>query len=351
MSQKARVLLAAVFVIVLIAAPVVYFRADNGVFSFTAFAMGSYVDQTLYGRKGEDAGPAVEQALFDLESRISWRKEQSAIYQLNHADGSPVPLDASTRSILETALAVSEESGGAFDPTIAPISWLWNFDSDPRLPSGEEIEGALPLVDYTRLSLGDDGATLPSGMAIDLGAAGKGAACDTAVEIYKQYGVKSAVIAVGGSIGLYGEKVDGLWRVSVRDPWGEDSMGVLELGEGFVSTSGSYEKTFEQDGTAYHHLLNPKTGYPAHSGLVSVTVYSAGGALSDCLSTACFVLGYEKSLPLLEHFDAEALFIDEQGHVTATPGLEGFYWDREGSPAHVLHAGLFNRAGLWYNRW
>src|SRR5699024_9207852 len=125
---------------------------------------------------------------------------------------------------------------------------------------------------------------------------GKGAACDAAVQMYQESGAEAGIVAVGGSIGLYGEKPDGsLWRLGVRDPnSGDDraeAMGLLDLASGFVSTSGSYEKTFTENGKTYHHLLDPKTGYPAESGLVSVTVVAKSGALSDALATAVFVLG------------------------------------------------------------
>lgn len=324
MTKKKTALPAAVLLAILLtAALAAYFRADNGLTTSASFAMGSYIDQTLYGRQGEAAGAAASQAIAQLENRISWRREHSDIYDLNASAGSgPVPLGDEARLVLETALSVSQASAGAFDPTIAPLSRLWDFDTDPRLPAPSEIEAALPLVGYQNLTLSAGGAELLPGMAVDLGAAGKGAACDAAVEVYRQYGIKGAVIAAGGSVGLYGRKPDGTpWKVSVRDPWGAGSIGVLALEEGFLSTSGSYEKTFEQDGVSYHHLLDPQTGYPAQSGLVSVTVCSRTGALSDCLATACFVLGYEESLPLLEAFGAEAVFIDESRRITCTPGL------------------------------
>ena len=321
--MKRKVFLSAALVLLLLAAALlVHFRAQNGLVSDTFFAMGSYVDQTLYGGGREDAAREAAIAIRDLESRISWRYERNAIDLLNKGFSRPVLIDGETRSILETALAVSEKSGGAFDPTILPLSSLWNFDGSPRLPEASDIEEALSLVDYSQLTVSGSGVSLPYGMSIDLGAAGKGAACDCAFEVYKKYGVKAAVIAVGGSVGLLGEKPGGgPWRVSVRDPWGDGSIGVLSLPEGFVSTSGSYEKTFTQDGKTYHHILDPKTGYPAQSGLASVTVVSGGGALSDCLSTACFVLGYEESLPLLEAFSAQGVFIFENKEVLCTPGL------------------------------
>lgn len=323
MSKKKWAALAAVLLIVISAAALLYRQKASQPYTSSAFAMGSYVQQTVYGGDKEDAAARASAAVWELENHISWRREYSYIALLNsaHGDG-PVPIGDDARRVLETALSVSEKSGGAFDPTIAPLSWLWDFDNDPHLPDAAEIEKARALVDYKKLSLSDAGASLPAGMAVDLGAAGKGAACDTAVEAYRESGVKGAVIAVGGSVGLYGKKPDGSpWQVSVRDPWGEGSIGVLALEGGFVSTSGSYEKAFEEDGVTYHHLLDPKTGCPAQSGLLSVTVCSEGGALSDCLATACFILGYEDSLPLLESFSAEAVFIDENRQITCTPGV------------------------------
>ncbi|MCI8395337.1 MAG: FAD:protein FMN transferase [Acutalibacter sp.] len=293
-------------------------------YTLSTFAMGSYIQQTVYGKGGEEAAAQAAQEIGALENRISWRREHSDIALLNASAGNgPVSLDPATESLLETALEVGEKSGGAFDVTIAPVSRLWDFDENPHLPEKEELAAARALVDYRQLALTPQGVSLSEGMAVDLGAAGKGAACDKALAVYQEAGLAGGVAAAGGSVGLYGKKPGGsLWQISVRDPWGGGSVGVLELEEGFVSTSGSYEKTFQQDGITYHHLIDPKTGYPAESGLVSVTVCSGSGALSDCLSTACFVLGEEKSLPLLESFSAQALFIHEDGSITCTPGLE-----------------------------
>ncbi len=309
-------------------------RPQEEPFSLSTFAMGSYVQQTVYGPGGGEAARQAAEAVAQLENQISWRREGGAVWQLNESAGAgAVGLDGQVRQVLETALAVCGASGGAFDVTIAPVSRLWDFDNAPHLPGDAELQGALALVGYQGLSVTSEGAALAQpGMAVDLGAAGKGAACDAAISCYQLAGVESAVVAAGGSVGLYGEKPGGgLWRVRVRDPDGQGSLGVLQLGPGFVSTSGSYEKYFEEGGAVYHHLLDPRTGYPAESGLVSVTVVSGNGALSDCLSTACFVLGYEKSLPLLEQFGAQALFVDESRAISLTPGLEGAFALEQGA--------------------
>ncbi|WP_322176769.1 FAD:protein FMN transferase [Acutalibacter caecimuris] len=342
-KRKARLLLAGLFLLLLmLALALLWVRQHNTPRKLETFAMGAYVQQTVWGPGN---GPATEEAaaaVAALENSISWRREGD-IAGLNAQAGlQPTTLSPETYDLLETALSLCEKSGGAFDVTIGPVSRLWEFDSNPHLPQEEALSAALALVDYNKLLLGEDAgmAFLPvdkalfdgrippyaaalagEGMAVDLGAIGKGAACDTAIAVYQDTGVKAAVITVGGSVGLWGQKPDGKpFRVSVRNPEGGGSLGVLELSGGFVSTSGSYEKFFEQDGQTYCHLLDPRTGYPAQSGLVSVTVWADSGALSDGLATACFVLGLQDSLPLLEAYGAQAVFVDEAGTVTVTPG-------------------------------
>lgn len=323
----------------------------------TAFAMGSYVQQTVWGKEPEKAAAETVRRTEELEREISWRQEGDIAHINSQAGGEPVTLDEETGTgdLLAEMLELCERSGGALDVTLGPVTRLWDFDNEPKLPDEEELEKAMELVGYSGVSMdseeymyavpNEDGSHTDSlgvryyvslakpGMAIDLGAVGKGAACDNAVSRYIcADGVSGAVIAVGGSVGLYGKKSGGEdWQIGVRDPAGAGSMGVLNLPGGFVSTSGSYEKFFEQDGKTYCHLLDPRTGYPAESGLVSVTVwcppemgaeYQYPGALSDGLATACFVLGIEDSLELLDSYGAQAIFIDEDGAVTVTDGLK-----------------------------
>lgn len=333
----------------------------------TTFAMGSAVRQTVYGEGAATACAAVSQAARELENAISWRVEGSDIARLNAGAGGAVDLShLETSGLLALAGKVSAASGGAFDVTIGPVSRLWDFDGDPHVPDPEELAAALALVDYRKLS-GAAGETpdgparylLPSpGMAVDLGAMGKGAACDAALRRYRQdSSVEAAVIAVGGSVAVYGQKPDGKpWRIAVRDPRSDGTLGEIEMNSGYVSTSGSYEKTFTEDGRTYHHILDPHTGYPAESGLVSVTVWTPSveewtrpdadspdegtpayyGAAADALSTACFVLGLEDSLPLLEEFGAQGLFVTEDGGVYPTEGLRESFTLEEGGGYTLL---------------
>jgi len=310
-------------ILALAAGIAVFCLAGDSGYTVTTFSMGSYVRQTVYGGNREEGARAAANAVTELENLISWRVENSDVDRLNSGGKDGLELDPRTWRVLRVCRSVSRNSHGAFDPTIGPVSRLWDFDGVPRLPAEDELDAALEKVDYHALSLPVEyEAVLAEGRSLDLGAVGKGAACDAVLESWKQNGVSRGVVAVGGSVGVYGKKPFGkAWAIAVRDPAGEGSLGRLAVREGFVSTSGSYEKCFTEDGKTYHHLLDPSTGYPAESGLVSVTVKSEGGALSDALSTACFVLGPEKSLPLLERFNAEAIFITAENRVYATEGL------------------------------
>ena len=308
------IFVAVLFLVIVVLALFPLLDREEERYEVTTYAMGSYVQQTVYGENREDAAVKAADAVEALEQKISWRVENSDIQKLNNNAGKDwVTLSDETLNILTQAQSVSEKSGGAFDVTIAPISRLWDFDDElNEVPDSDLITSLLPYVNHSLLRIDETEQTASLknlGMAVDLGSVGKGAACDAAVRAYEEAGAKAAIIAVGGSVGVYGEKSSGKpWSVAVRDPNGDGSLGSVTLAEGFVSTSGSYEKYFEQDGVLYHHLLDPKTGYPAESGLVSVTVVAKSGVLSDALSTACFVLGREDGMKLLEEFDAEGIF-------------------------------------------
>ncbi|MGX8702229.1 FAD:protein FMN transferase [Caproiciproducens sp.] len=304
-------------------------RADS--YECTNFAMGTYVQQTVYGKNAKTAAAAAAKKIGELENLISWRIAGSDIDRLNQASGSSwVKLDARTVALLQKSLTVAQKSGGAFDPTILPITSLWDFGGEnQRVPSEAEIDTYLKYVDYHYLRVNPKDSTASLKLhytAVELGAIGKGAACDEAVAAYRQAGADCGIVAVGGSVGVFGTKQDkSPWRVAVRDPLSSEtqsaSMGTIDLASGFVSTSGTYEKNFTENGVAYHHLLNPKTGCPENNGLLSVTVVCDDGALSDALSTACFVLGKEKATALLKEYNAGGIFINSDHQVFVTDNL------------------------------
>lgn len=320
-------------------------------------AMGTIVTQTLYVQQGgggdygneeaEDAeSSSVMGLLADLERQeLSWRMEGSEVAKINAlaSAGGELPrqgdvqvaLSPSMRETLERIWRISADSGGALDVTLGRLSRLWNMDGlaaegeGISIPSTDQIRSALEERGYERVRFAGDGMILPAGMQLDLGAVGKGIACDrVSAYLHSQPQITGAVVTVGGSVVTYGEKPDGSpWKVAVIHPREEGNyLGVLSLtGEQYVSTSGDYERYVMVDGVRYHHILDPATGYPARSGLCSVTVLCDGGLLADALSTACFVLGPERGMALAENYGAEALFVREDGELQMTEGMKEIF--------------------------
>ncbi len=290
------------------------------------FAMDTVMTLRLYGGGGEQLLDAVEGQVRELEGLLSVTGPDSEIYALNH--GGAAELSSETEELLARALELCARTGGALDISIYPVLRAWGFTTgEYAVPSGDELAALLPLVDYTKVELDGSAACLPNGMEIDLGSVAKGYAGDTLAADLKQNGVTSALLDLGGSIQTVGAKPDGSpWRVAVRDPEGEGSVGVVSVTDRAVVTSGGYERYFEQDGARYWHILDPGTGKPARNGLASVTVVGESGLVCDALSTALFVMGLDGALDhWRQHQDFEAIFVSEDGSVTVTAGLEGSF--------------------------
>ena len=318
------------------------------------FAMGTSMQVTIYGNKDKSFKPDdIVDKIKELDEKlISRRSEDSELYKLNqeYKVGEPYYISYGLMKPLMDSAVLSVDSFGALDLTIRPLANLWNIEEATSenftVPTDKQIKEALKYVDYKAVDevmYEHDNYVVfdKEGMMLDLGATGKGYALDVAYEMLTEHNISGAMVSVGGSILIYGtkdsyKKEDNTWKVGIRDPKGsqEDLIGYLEYPceEGFsryISTSGSYEKYIEKDGVRYHHIYDSKTGYPASSGLASVTVVCDNGLKSDGLSTACFVLGYEKSKELLRHYNAEAVFIDEDNNVTVTDGLKDIYKDNK----------------------
>lgn len=303
-------------------------------------AMGTVIRQKIYG--GDKEVLEENQRLLEEMERdlLSWRLETSEIYRINETAGSPEGVVVSERlsPILSECLALSEKSEGAFDITIGGVTRLWNLDvwaaSENQdafeVPEEAAIRAALENCGSGKLHWEEEKSLLylPEKMSLDLGAVGKGIALDGLLEkLQANKKVGGAVISVGGSVLVYGEKPDGSsFRIGIVNPFQpSEYLGTLELKGGWcVSTSGDYERYVEKDGKRYHHIINPDTGYPAESGLCSVTVLSGSGFLSDALSTACFVLGSEKGKVLAESYGAEAVFVEKDGRISMTAGMDKY---------------------------
>ena len=300
--------------------------------SITDTAMGTDCSVRVYGFDG--TAKDIMDMLSDIENKyLSWRIEGSDIANINEnaSESEPVMPSKWTYSYLENVLDLARKSSGAFDPTLGRLSQLWNLESDnPYIPSKSELTELLLETGWEKINLGDGEVFLKDGVQIDLGAVGKGIGCDEARKMLEEADANAAVVSVGGSILTYGKKPDGKpWKIGIANPRNEDGesyLGSLTInGTCSISTSGDYEKYVIEDGVRYHHILDPKTGFPADSGLISVTIVCDEGWLSDGLSTACFVLGYEGSLPLLETYQAEAVFVTEDKEVIVTDGLKDMF--------------------------
>ena len=289
----------------------------------TSVAMGTVVTVKLFGFGAKNDLDKIETEINGLENSVlSWRKEGSDVYRINKGSGTQVSVSPDTVKIIGQCIDISDDCGGVFDITIGNVTKLWDFGgNNQRLPSDDEIKTALGSVGYKKVSISGNAVQIKKGQSLDLGAVGKGFVCDKIKELLDKGRTKSAVVSVGGSLLIYGNRT---FSVGIVNPDNDkQSMGTLKLKDTCVSTSGNYEKYFEQDGKRYHHILNATTGYPATSEFKSVTVVCESGLISDALSTVCYIAGYRKSIEILKKFDAEAVFIFNNNAVRVTDGLSG----------------------------
>ena len=302
----------------------------------TVYAMDTVMNLTVYGENAAAALESAEKELHTLdEAVLSRTAEGSELYALNTSNGETVEYGADDilPALIETALTISDATEGAFDPTLAPVLDAWGFTKDERrVPSVDELKELLSHTGCGKVTLEKtaDGwtVTLLDGAQLDLGGIAKGYAADLLRAQLEKEGVTSATLDLGGDVFVMGRKTDGSdWRIAVKDPADTESyLGVVSAADKFVVTSGVYERYFEENGVRYHHILDPKTGCPAESGLVSVTVLCENGAWADALSTACFVLGPDGALALRDDLadqgtDFELILVTDDGRVLYTDGL------------------------------
>ena len=312
-------ILIALAVVAAVAAAAIFFASSNEV-KREFFAMDTFVSAKVKGFAAKDAAGGISTLVRELDSKqLSRYTSGSEISRINSE--AETVLSDEMRDYITELLEVGKMSGGKFDIALGAVSDLWSFNDSPRVPSTDELTDALSRSGSDKLSLSGNTLTRADGCIIDLGSAGKGIALDKVKSYLSDKKISSAVVSVGGSVLLYGK---GSFNVGVRDPWGEAGRSVMtvKLGAGCVSTSGSYERCFEQGGKRYHHILDPDTGLPVENGLVSVTVISDSGLLSDALSTACFVLGAEGGAKLAAKYGCEAIFITEDKKVICTDGIK-----------------------------
>ncbi len=288
------------------------------------FAMDTYMTLSAYGEGSEAALEKAEARVKEIEDELSVTKPGSDVYHANH-DGSIVPIGQDAGRVISYGLALGDEMGGAFDITIYPITRAWGFTTgEYHIPTDEELEDLLADTGYEKMWIADGKLYKPEDMEIDLGALGKGYAAREAKKILKEEGVTSAILSLGGNIDTIGTKPDGSpWRLGIKNPFGDGNAAVVSVTDKAVVASGTYERYFQDtEGKKYHHIMDPKTGYPVENGLVSLTVVTDDGLRADGLSTSLFVVGKDRTKAYWEkHRDMELLLIDEAGDIYVTEGL------------------------------
>lgn len=262
-----------------------------------------------------------------------WRSG-SPLARVNQAHGQPVEVPGELEALLRRGLEIGALTGGAFDITWASLWGLWDWDR-PALPDPSAVREAAARVDYRRVGVASGEVTLPDGMCIGLGGIAKGWALDSAALGLEHAGREDFLLSAGGQVLARGTRRGVPWRVGVRDPWGSESFVSLEVGNVSVSTSGDYERGFVLDGVRYHHILDPKTGWPA-TALRSATVIAPEATLADALSTALMVMGPGPASVLLAELPGvEAVLVGPGGEMYATAGAPLLAARRPGAPAGV----------------
>ncbi len=317
--KKKIILLAAIAAIILLAAVF-----SDKLFVNTKeerfFAMNTVCSSKVSGKDSEEVLLRLHRIVKNLDEEVLSRKnEESSVSRLNRNMGGEI--DGKLFEYFSVLIDVCKKSGRKFDFTLGAVSDLWNFGGDADLPDTEKLEEALSHSGSEKIILAEKSVSYGDSFTVDFGAAGKGIALDEIKNYLETTETKEAVISLGGSVLLYGEKN---FTVGIRNPEGNagSHIAILNVDGCCVSTSGGYERFFEKDGKVYHHILDPETGCPAESGVVSVTVVSESGILSDALSTACFVLGIEKGAALAEEYGCETVFIDENKKLYISEGLK-----------------------------
>ena len=290
------------------------------------FAMNTYMTIEAYGETSQEAVSQARARVEELEKLWSATDEHSEIYAINH--GENPELSAETLDLLSFTLEMSAKTNGAFDATIYPVLSAWGFTtSEHRVPEEAELAELLEKVGYRKVSVDGNKISLEQGMMLDFGGAAKGWASDECTRIMRENGIESALINLGGNVYALGKRIDGnLWRIGVADPQSEssESVGIIEVSDRAVVTSGNYQRCFTQNGKTYGHIIDPKTGFPADNDLLSVTIVAEEGRLCDVLSTALFVMGREQAERFWREIGGfEMIMSDKSGEIFVTEGIAG----------------------------
>ncbi|MGI5984503.1 MAG: FAD:protein FMN transferase [Oscillospiraceae bacterium] len=296
----------------------------SGKVSKSDFVLNTTATITIYDKKDEKLIDDCFNLCRKYESLLSRTIEDSEISLLNSRKTSLVSDE--TAELISQGLYFSRLSGGSFDITIEPLSSLWNFSAkSPSLPSEDEIDEAKSRIGYEAVTVTGNTVTFENEYTrLDLGAIAKGYVADKVKDYLVSQGVERAIINLGGNVQCIGGKTDKSgFEVGIQRPFDSGSIAGVSISDMSVVTSGTYERYFVENGKSYHHILDPKTGYPFENGLLSVTIIGKSSSYCDALSTACFALGKEEGMELINDMDGYyAIFITDDYKLHLSNGAE-----------------------------
>ncbi len=306
-------------------------KPESSVHRRSQFLMGTLVEISVYEKDENKVQPAIQNAFNEiqrLEGLMSTHIPDSEISKINRAAGiGPVPVSPEVFEVINRALYWAELTNGTLDISIGPVQELWRFeDEHPSLPDKNALKQRLSKVGYGKIWLENQTVFLTEkGMRLHLGAIAKGYAVDQAINILQKKNIHHAFINAGGDLKTLGNRPDKTaWKIGLQHPRKPESiLASFSLSGKAVATSGDYQKYFDHEGTRYHHILNPKTGYPV-TGVMSATVVTDTVMDADALSTALFVMGAKKGLAFIDSLkNTEGLLIDQDKAPHSSQGMEG----------------------------
>ena len=296
--------------------------------------LGTIINLKAYGRKAEKAIEEAIKRLNNIDDKMSAFKENSEISKINlNAGVVPEKVSKDTYFVVKNSIKYSKVLEGTFDPTIRPLVKLWNIGAEKEsIPKKNNIEEALKLVNYNNVILDESNYSIMlknKKQALDVGGIAKGFAADEVRDIFYKHNIKSALIDLGGNIFALGSKEDNTpWKIGIQNPLKPrgEYVGILSVKDKSVVTSGNYERYFMKDGRRFHHIIDPKTGYPSQSKIISATIISDNSIDGDGLSTGVYIIGVNKALKIIEGIQGiDAILITEDKEVYITSGIKEIF--------------------------
>lgn len=300
----------------------------------TEALMGTVVKVTIYDSDDISNLDKSFDRVREIESLVSINKEGTLLDEVNQSAGiAPVKVDKDTFAMVKEGLEYSQITNGLFDITVGPLVQLWRIGfPEARVPSPDEIPPVLKLINYNDVELNEDDKSIflkKPNMIIDLGAVAKGFTADAISKVLTENNVNSAIIDLGGNVYTHGKKITGEdWRVGIQNPLSSrgDILGTINVSNKSIVTSGTYERFIEKDGVKYHHILNPKTGYPYSNNISGISIISDKSVDGDILSTSVFAMGIDDGLAYVESRpDIQAIFVTNDNKIYLSSGMKNLF--------------------------